>query len=77
MTLSNTCSSVKVGMDIFEPLDTVRTPLQLRHGEGFAKGDNLQSSIFQKSVQLLAYVDNIEIKGCTKRERVNAVFSAI
>ena len=86
-TLSNSRSSVKVGMDISEPFDTAR---------GFRQGDPLScdlfnfvmesvlrkagvhrsATIFKTSVQLLAYADDIDIIGCTKRH-VTAVFSAI
>ena len=41
MTLSNSSSSVDVGMELYEPFDTVRgfmRPLQLRHGVRSAKG---------------------------------------
>ena len=37
MTLSNSCSSVKVGMDLSEPFDTVR---------GFRQGDPLSCDLF-------------------------------
>ena len=39
-------------------------------------GEHRSGSIFQKSVQLLAYADDIDIIGCTKRD-VTATFSAI
>ena len=87
MTLINSCSSVKVGMGLSEPFDTLR---------GFRQGNPLScdllnfvmdsilrkagvhrsGTIFQKSVQLLAYADDIDIIGRTKRD-VTAAFSAI
>ena len=52
-------------------------PLKLRHGECSAKAEvHCNDTIFQKSVQLLAYTDDIDIIGCTKRD-VTAAFSAI
>ena len=84
MTLSN---SVKVGIDFSEPFDTVR---DFRQGEplscdlfNFVIESVLRKvkvhcndTIFQKTVQLLAYVDDIDIIGRTKRE-ATAAFSAI
>ena len=87
MTLRNSCSSVKVGEDLFEPFHTVR---------GFRRGNPLScdlfnfllesvlrkagvhrnGTIFYKSVQLLAYLDDIGIIGRTMRD-VTAAFSAI
>ena len=86
MTLSNSCTSVKVGKDLSEPFDTVRgfrqgVPLSydvlnfllesvLRKAELHRNG-----TIFYKSVQLLAYADDIDITGRTMRD-VSAAFSA-
>ena len=87
MTLSNTCSSVKVGNDLSETFNTER---------GFRQGDPLScdlfniimegilrkagvhrnGTIFYKGVQLLAYADDIDIIGRTKRD-VTAAFTAI
>ena len=87
MTLSNTCSSVKVGNDLSETFNTDR---------GFRQGDPLScdlfnfimegilrkagvhrnGTIFYKGVQLLAYADDIDIIGRTKRD-VTAAFAAI
>ena len=39
-------------------------------------GVHHNGTIFQKSVKLLAYIDDIHIIGCTKRD-VTAAFSAI
>ena len=51
--------------------------LQLRHGECPAKtGVHRSGTIFQTSVQLLVYADDIDIIGSTKRD-VNAAFCAI
>ena len=87
MTLSNSCNSVKAGINFFEPFDTVR---DFRQGDPLSydlfnfvmesalrkTGEHRSGSIFQKSVQLLAYADDIDIIGCTKRD-VTATFSAI
>ena len=87
MTLSNSCSCVKVGKDLSEPFDTER---------GFRQGDPIScdlfnfllvsvlrkagvhrnGTIFYKSVQLLLYADDIDIIGSTLRD-VTAAFSAI
>ena len=87
MTLSNLCSSVKVGKDLSEPFDTVC---------GFRQGDPLSCELlnfflgsvlrkagvhrngttFYKSVLLLAYANDIDIIGRTMRD-VTAAFSAI
>ena len=85
MTLSNSCSSVKIGIDLSEPFDTIR---------GFRQGDPLScdlfnfimesvlrkvhrhGTIFQRSVQLLAYADDIDIIRRIKRG-ITAAFSAI
>ena len=87
MMFSNFCSSVKVGMDLSETFNTVQgfrqgVPLScdlynfviesvLRKAGVYRNG-----TIFQKSVQLLAYADDIDIIGRTKRD-VTAAFSAI
>ena len=74
-------------MDLSEPFDTVRG---FRQGDplsfdlfNFVTGSVLRKAgvyrsdtIFQKSVQLLAYADDIDIKGRTKRD-VTAAFGAI
>ena len=82
MTLSNSCNSVKIGIDLFEPFDTV---------QGFRQGVPLSSdifnfvmesvlrkagvhrngTIFQKSVQLLAYADDIDIIATSYQARCN------
>ena len=79
MTLSNSCSSVKVGKDFSESFDTVR---------GFRHGDTLSCDLlnflmqsvlrktcvhrngnnFYKSVQLLAYANDIDKIGRTMRD---------
>ena len=52
-------------------------PLQLRLGECSAKGGSAsQLHYSSKSVQLLAYADDIDIIGCTKRD-ITAAFSGI
>ena len=82
MTLSNSCTSVKVGMDLSETFDTVRG---FRQGEPLScdlfnfvmesvlrkAGVHRNGTIFQKSVQLLAYADVIAIIGRTKRNLIN------
>ena len=87
MALSNSCSSVKIGEDLSEPFDTVRG---FRQGDpltcdlfNFLMESALRKAavhrngtIFYKSVQLLAYADDIDIIGRTMRE-VTAAFSAI
>ena len=50
----------------------IMRPLQLRHGEGAYRS----GTIFQKSVQLLAYPDDIDNIGRTKRD-VTVAFRAI
>ena len=71
MTLSNCCSSVKVGMHLSEPFDTVR---RFRQGDRLScdlfnfvmesvlqkPGVQRNSTIFQKKkkVQLLSYADD-------------------
>ena len=84
--ISNSRSSVKVGMDLSEPFVTV---------QGFRQGDTLSGDLFnfvtesvlrktgmhrfgtilQKSVQLLTYAVDVDIIGRTKRD-VTAAFSA-
>ena len=87
MTMSNTTSSVKVGAEISEPFDTLRG---FRQGDPLScnlfnlimeavirrAGAERSGTIFYKSVQLLAYADDIDIIGKTKRA-VSAVFSDI
>ena len=87
MTLNNTCSSVKVGKDLFEPFHTV---LGFRQGDPLScdlfnflmesalrkAGVHGNGTIFYKSVQLLAYSDDIDIIGRTLRD-INPAFSAI
>ena len=51
-------------------------PLQLRHGVLRKAGVHRNGTIFQKSVQLLAYADDNDIIGRTKRALTDA-FSAI
>ena len=76
MNLSNTTSSLKVGLETSAPFETVR---------GFRQGDPMswdvfnlimEAVIFYKSVQLLAYTDDIDIIGISKKA-VTAVFFAI
>ena len=72
MTLSNSYSSVKIAMELSEPFDTVRGFTQGNHlscdlfnfvMESVQRkaGVHRNGTIFQKSVQLLAYADNIDI----------------
>ena len=87
MTLSNSSSSVKVGNNLSEPFNTVRgfrqgDPLSCNlfnfAMEGVLRkaGVHRNGTIFYKSVQLLAYADDIDIIGRCKRD-VTAAFSAI
>ena len=87
MTLSNSCSYVKEGKDLSESFDTVRgfrqaNPLSydlfnfLLESVLRKAGVHCNGTIFYKSVQLLAYADDIDIFGCTMRD-VTAVFSTI
>ena len=87
MTLSNSCSSVKVGKELFEPFDTVRVFSQgdpsscdlfnfLLESVLRKAGVHLNGTISYKSVQLLAYTDDIDIIGRTMRD-VTAAFSVI
>ncbi|XP_030376840.1 uncharacterized protein LOC115634794 [Scaptodrosophila lebanonensis] len=87
MTLSNTRSSVKVGKDLSEPFDTVRG---FRQGDALScylfnfllesvvrkAGVHRGGTIFFKSVQLLAYADDIDIISRTRRG-VTGAFAAI
>jgi len=88
MTLSNTKCSVKVGNDVSEPFGTDRG---LRQGDSLScnlfnfvmesvlrkAGVHLSGTILSnRSVQLLAYADDIDIIGRTKRD-VTAAFNAI
>ena len=87
MTLSNTTSSVKVGPETSAPFETVRG---FRQGDPLScdlfnlimeavirrAGVETKGTIFYKSVQLLAYADDIDIIGTSKRA-VTAAFSAI
>ena len=74
MTLCNSRSSVKVGIDLSEPFDTVRG---FRQGNLFnlvmesvlrMAGVYRNGTIFQKSVQLLVYADDIDIIRRAKRD---------
>ena len=87
MTLSNTTSSVKIGLNLSEPFDTKRgfrqgDPLSctlfnlLMEGVLRKAGVHRSGTIFFKSVQLLAYADDIDIVGLSKRD-VTAAFPAI
>ena len=87
MTLSNTCSSVKVGNDLSETFHTERG---FRQGgplscdlfnfimEGILRkaGVHRKGTIFYKGVQILAYADDIYIIRRTRRD-VTAAFAAI
>ena len=64
-------------MDLSAPFNTVRfqtrrslimRPLHLRHGVLRDSGMHLYGTIFQKSVQLLAYADDIDIIERNKRD---------
>ena len=77
MTLSNTTSSVRIGKDLSEPFDTKRG---FRQGDSLscdffnlmlekiirAAELNRSGTILYKSVQLLAYADDIDIIGKNK-----------
>ena len=87
MTLSNSCSSDKVGMDLFVPFVAVRgfrpsDPLSfdlfnfLSESVLRKAGVHRYVTIFYKSGQLLAYADDIDIFGRTMRD-VSAAFYAI
>ena len=77
MTLSNSCSSVKVEMDLSERFDIAR---------GFRKDDLFNfcerreciamAKIFSKSVQLFGYANDFDITEYTKRD-VTVAFSVI
>ncbi|XP_054086050.1 putative uncharacterized transposon-derived protein F52C9.6 isoform X2 [Zeugodacus cucurbitae] len=78
LTLSNTKSSVRIGKDLSEPFDTKRG---FRQGDSLscdffnlllekiirAAELNREGTIFYKSVQLLAYADDIDIIGSNNR----------
>ncbi|XP_054085666.1 LINE-1 retrotransposable element ORF2 protein isoform X1 [Zeugodacus cucurbitae] len=78
LTLSNTKSSVMIGKDLSEPFDTKRG---FRQGDSLscdffnlmlekiirAAELNREGTIFYKSVQLLAYADDIDIIGSNNR----------
>ncbi|XP_050745358.1 uncharacterized protein LOC127011601 [Drosophila biarmipes] len=87
ITLSSIISSVKVGTNLSEPFNTVRgfrqgDPLScdlfnfVMKGVLRKAGVHRSGTIFYKSVQLLAYADDIDIIGRSKRD-VTAAFSAI
>ena len=85
MTLSNTCSSVKVGTspNILIPCEvsdkaTLSCDLFNLLTESVLRkaGVYRNCTIFYKSVQLLAYADDIDIIGSTMRD-VTAAFSGI
>ena len=84
MTLSKTASSVKIGTNISEPFATIRGFRQADHlsctlfNLGMEQvlrkaGVHRSGTIFNKSVQLLAYADDIDIIGRCKRD-VTAAF---
>ena len=83
-TLSNSCNSVKVGLDLSEHFDTVRGFRQLSCDLfNFVMESVLRKArvhpngtIFHKSVQLLTHVDEIDIIGRTKRN-VTAAFGVV
>ena len=87
MTLSSSCSSVKVGKDLSESFDTMRV---IRQGDPLScdlfnflsesmprkAGVYRNDTIFYKSVQLLAYADDVDIIESTMQD-VTAAFSAV
>ena len=87
MTLLNTSSAVRIGKDLSEPFDTKRG---FRQGDSLscdffnlmlesivrAAELNRSGTIFYKSVQLLAYADDIDIIGLNNRA-VSSAFSKL
>ena len=87
MTLSNSRSSVKVGSNLSEPFDTARG---FRQGDPLScalfnlilesvlrkSGVHRTGTIFNRSVQILCYADDIIIIGRTERD-VSGAFAAI
>ena len=75
--------AVKVGMDLSKPFDTMRgfrqgdPPYHATSSTSLWRviGVHRNGTIFQKSVQLLAYADDIDIIKHSKRD-VTAAFSA-
>ena len=86
MTLSNSCSSIRVEIDLSEPFDTLQDFIQsdpLSCLFNFVMENALRKEVvhrngtmFQKSVPFLAYTDDLDIIGHTNRE-VPAAFGAI
>ena len=76
MTLSNSCSCVKIGKELFEPFDTVRS---FRQGDSLScylinfliesvlrkAGVHRNGIIFYQTHQLFAYADDTDIIGRT------------